>query len=50
MARGVRNIITHEYGKIDDEVVFDAITKELEGDVRKFVESIWALMKTEKKS
>ena len=36
-AKGMRNIISHQYGKIDDEIVFEAITKELERDIRKFV-------------
>ena len=39
-AKGMRNIISHQYGKIDDEIVFEAITEELEKDVRKFVEII----------
>lgn len=36
-AKGMRNIITHEYGKIDDEIVFNSITEELEKDVSEFV-------------
>lgn len=39
-AKGMRNIINHQYGKIDDEIVFDAITQELDRDVRKFMEII----------
>lgn len=39
-AKGMRNIITHEYGKIDDKVVFESITEELEKDVRQFCEII----------
>ena len=39
-AKGMRNIIAHEYGKIDDEIVFEAITKELEKDVRDFIKNI----------
>ncbi len=37
-AKGMRNIIAHQYGKIDDKIVFDAVTKELEEDVNKFIE------------
>ena len=36
-AKGMKNIISHQYGKIDDEIVFEAITEELEKDVRKFI-------------
>ena len=36
-AKGMRNIISHQYGKIDDEIVFDAIKEELYKDVRKFI-------------
>ncbi len=44
-AKGMRNIIAHEYGKIDDEIVFEAITKELEKDVRNFIKNIKAIHK-----
>ncbi len=37
-AKGMRNIIAHEYGKIDDEIVFEAIKEELSKDVREFIE------------
>ena len=36
-AKGMRNIIAHEYGKIDDKIVFEAITEELERDVKEFI-------------
>lgn len=39
-AKGMRNIIAHQYGKIDDEVVFLSVTEELESDVRRFIETI----------
>ena len=45
-AKGMKNIISHQYGKIDDEIVFEAITEELEKDVRKFVEVAQKLTKT----
>lgn len=38
-AKGMKNIISHQYGKIDDEIVFESISKELEKDVREFVEN-----------
>ena len=39
-AKGMRNIIAHEYGKIDDERVFRAVTEELIEDVRNFLKEI----------
>ena len=36
----MRNIIAHEYGKIDDRIVFNSITKELRSDVIEFLTSI----------
>ena len=36
-AKGMRNIIVHQYGEIDDEIVFDAINKELKTDVEEFL-------------
>ena len=39
-AKGMRNIIAHEYGKIDDEIIFEAITTELEKDIEEFIEDI----------
>jgi len=39
-AKGMRNILAHEYGKVDDEVVFQAITEELIKDTNKFLEVV----------
>lgn len=36
-AKGMRNIIAHEYGRIDDCVVFEAITEDLEKDIKEFI-------------
>jgi len=36
-AKGMRNIIAYQYGKIDDELVFEAITEQLEKDVSEFL-------------
>jgi len=44
-AKGMRNIIIHQYGKIDDELVFDLISDELEKDVLMFVKQIEKLSK-----
>ena len=39
-AKGMKNIISHQYGKIDDEIVFEAITERLDKDVKKFIDNI----------
>ena len=39
-AKGMRNIIAHKYGKIDDELVFEAITEQLEKDINEFIDVI----------
>ena len=39
-AKGMRNIISHQYGKVDDEIVFESITEELDKDVKEFIEKI----------
>ena len=36
-AKGMRNILAHEYGNVDDIIVFNSITKELIGDVKEFL-------------
>lgn len=44
-AKGMRNIISHEYGKLDDELVFNSITQELEKDVNNFIKNIKKFLK-----
>jgi len=39
-AKGMRNIIAHEYGKIDDEIIFNAIKDQLISDINKFLNKI----------
>ncbi len=39
-AKGMRNVIAHQYSKIDDEIVFLAITDELGADMREFLKTI----------
>ena len=39
-AKGMRNILAHQYGTINDKIVFEAITEELEKDVKKFIQLI----------
>ena len=43
-AKGMRNIIAHQYGKVEDDVVFDAITKELARDADLFIKSVKKLI------
>ena len=44
-AKGMRNFIAHQYGKINDKLVFEAIKEELGKDAREFVESVKKHMK-----
>ena len=39
-AKGMRNILAHEYGRIDDELVFHSLVEELIPDVQEFIKSI----------
>ncbi len=36
-AKGMKTIIAHQYGKVDDEIVFESITEELDRDVSEFI-------------
>jgi uncharacterized protein YutE (UPF0331/DUF86 family) len=39
-AKGMRNLLAHKYGYIDDEIVFESITEELEKYVSEFIKKI----------
>lgn len=39
-AKGMRNIIAHEYGKINDELVYEAAANELINDTKEFIKSV----------
>lgn len=39
-AKGMRNILAHQYGNVDDEIVFNSITKEIIKDTRMFLKGI----------
>jgi uncharacterized protein YutE (UPF0331/DUF86 family) len=39
-AKGMRNIIAHEYGRIDNELVFHSLAEELIPDVHEFINSV----------
>ncbi len=38
--KGMRNILAHQYGNINDELVFQSITKELVRDAKEFIDTI----------
>lgn len=39
-AKGMRNIIAHEYGRIDDKIIFEAASHELEKDAKEFIKAV----------
>lgn len=47
-AKGMRNIIAHEYGKIDDEIVFESIKEQLGKDAEEFLSQIEKFLKNKK--
>lgn len=45
LAKGMRNIIAHEYGRIEDEIVFESISDELVKDATLFLNTIKKFIK-----
>ncbi|MDO8656756.1 MAG: DUF86 domain-containing protein [Nanoarchaeota archaeon] len=45
-AKGMRNILAHEYGVVDDTIVFESITEELGKDVRLLLEKVEEYLKS----
>ena len=43
-AKGMRNFIIHEYGEIDDEIVFEAVSFQLKEDAEEFMKNILNLL------
>ena len=39
-AKGMRNILAHQYGNVDDEIVFESISYELINDTKEFLKRI----------
>ncbi|MEN7982627.1 MAG: DUF86 domain-containing protein [Nanoarchaeota archaeon] len=39
-AKGMRNIIAHKYGEVEDELIFESLTEELIQDIERFLEEI----------
>ncbi len=44
-AKGTRNFIIHQYEKINDELVFEAITEQLKEDIEEFIKDVEKLVK-----
>ena len=44
-AKGMRNFIAHQYGQINNKMVYKSITEELEKDVREFMDIVKKLIK-----
>lgn len=49
-AKRMRNILAHQYGEVDDEIVFHAISHELTNDTRDFLRLVKPSEKREKKN
>lgn len=49
-AKRMRNILAHEYGEVDDEIVFNAIKNEIAKDANDFIKSVKANQKKESNS
>lgn len=45
-AKGMRNVIAHEYGTVNDEIVFDSIHENLEKDIREFILAVKHYLKS----
>ena len=43
-AKGMRNILAHEYGKVDDELVYSSIAEEIIADSEEFIKQIESLL------
>jgi len=46
--KGMRNIIAHQYGDVDDELMYTAVSKEIEDDVKVFLSIINKINKENK--
>lgn len=44
-AKGMRNILSHQYGKVDDGLVYNAVSEELSKDIKLFISEIKKAMK-----
>ncbi|MEK6960915.1 MAG: DUF86 domain-containing protein [Nanoarchaeota archaeon] len=46
-AKGMRNILAHQYGMIDDRIVFDAVSDEIPRDAKELIITVKDALKTE---
>ena len=44
-AKGMRNILAHEYGRINDEMVFESLKEQLIPDIEEFINQIKKFLK-----
>jgi len=44
-AKGMRNVLAHEYGTVNDELVFHSLTEELERDIKGLIQSVKKVLK-----
>ncbi len=47
-AKSMRNILAHQYGAVNDELVYAALTKELGADCRRFIQEVRKSLKASK--
>ena len=43
-AKGMRNILAHKYGTVDDETVFHSITEEIVDDANEFLKAVRGML------
>lgn len=48
-ANGMRNFLAHRYGKVNDDIVFQAIDEELEKDINEFLKKVEEFLEENKK-
>lgn len=41
-AKGMRNILAHQYGEVDDAIVFHALSEGLDKDIQEFIKAVIA--------
>ena len=39
-AKGMRNVLAHQYGNINDTIIFNALSEEIERDIGEFVDKL----------
>ena len=39
-AKGMRNILSHQYGKVDDKIVFESLKEQLIRNIEEFIQQI----------